>query len=522
MSVLVAGLVFAVGCGAPLAPPRDAPATEATRAPTKVTLLYTSDEHGWLASTTEKGLRLGGAAQLLGLLTTREGHCPRTMPAWSPPRGVGLAPLGPSAPMPTDCDDTLLLSGGDNWTGPALTSFYEGAPMALAMARLGYAASAFGNHELDFGADRFVAQAAIQGFPYLSANLRATDPKRSLGLAPSATFVRNGARIAVVGATTETLFSVAAVRNFTGFEVDPMEPAVNAAVRDAWTQGADAVVLVVHECPPELRAMLERHPEWNLSFVGAGHCHKRIVEQVGGAPLVAPDWRLRAYARVELSFDFSRSPGNRAVSGPVELRDVASAADSTAASTGTDSELTRLEATYQAALARDLGETIGYCQQGFEHRSADLGRLVTEAWRAELGVDVAIVNEGGLRQAIPPGPITLGSIYSVLPFENRIFLLRITGRDLLADLEGQAVFVAGLARGADGVLRDPAGAPVDPARIYTVATIDFLYFGGSGFRFQSQDPKAVDTGTDWREPVIRWVRKQRSSPSAPLDRAPRP
>lgn len=508
--VCFAGLL---GCSAPLAPSTEAPPP--TRAPSKVTLLYTSDEHGWLASSDGKDKQVGGAALLLGLLTTREGHCPRPMPAWSPPAGLPLpAPVAPS-PLPADCDDTLLLSGGDNWTGPAITSFYDGEPMALAMARLGYAASAFGNHELDFGADRFVAQAAIEGIPYLSANLRRTTPTRSLGLQASATFVRNGARITVVGATTESLFAVARAQNFEGFAITPMEPAVDAAVSDAWNAGADAVVLVVHECPPELRAMLERHPEWRLSFVGAGHCHKRILDSVAGVPLVAPDWRLRAYARVELTFDFTKSPRNRAQTGPLELREVEAPAGAEAP---LDGELVRLEATYRAAVARDLGETIGFCEHGYEHRSAPLGELVTRAWREELGVDVALVNEGALRQALPPGPVTLGAIYSVLPFENRMFVMQLGGKELLAQLEGQSVFLSGLAKDAAGTWRDANGKPIDPARTYRVATIDFLYFGGSGFHFQSLDPRAVDTGTDWREPIIRWIRARKTSPAAPLDR----
>jgi 5'-nucleotidase/UDP-sugar diphosphatase len=513
LAVCLVGFVGLLGCGAPIAPsPEAAPPT---RAPAKVTLLYTSDEHGWLASTEDKGKRLGGAALFLHRLTTREGHCPRPMPAWSAPAGLPTPPAATPLPSPADCDDTLLLSGGDNWTGPAITSFYDGQPMALAMARLGYAASAFGNHELDFGADRFVAQTAIEGFPYLSANLRSTTTTRSLGLQASATFVRNGARITVVGATTETLFTVARAQSFEGFAITPMEPAVDLAVADAWKSGADAVVLLVHECPPELRAMLERHPEWNLSFVGAGHCHRRIVDHVGSVPLVAPDWRLRAYARLELAFDFTKSPGKRATSGAVALRDVEAPV---AAELPLDDELVRLETTYQRAVARDLGDTIGFCEHGFKHRSAALGELVTRAWREELGVDLALVNEGGLRQAIPAGPVTLSSIYSVLPFENRIIVMHLSGKDLIAELEGQPVFLSGLARDADGTWRDAGGKPIEAARSYSVATIDFLYFGGSGFRFQARDPKAIDTGTDWREPVIRWIRAQKTSPSAPLDR----
>ncbi len=49
------------------------------------------------------------------------------------------------------------------------------------------------------------------------------------------------------------------------------------APSQAWTAGADAVVLIAHECPDKLVPILERHRDWNLSFVGSGHCHKVMI-----------------------------------------------------------------------------------------------------------------------------------------------------------------------------------------------------------------------------------------------------
>jgi hypothetical protein len=60
------------------------------------------------------------------------------------------------------------------------------------------------------------------------------------------------------------------------------------------------------------------------------------------------------------------------------------------------------------------------------------------------------------------------------------------------------------------------GAPLDPERIYTVATIDFLY-DGRHLGLESA-VSAEHLGVDWRAPVIAWTQKQRSSKEAPLDR----
>src|SRR5438552_16739876 len=78
----------------------DAP-DAAAPGPVDVTILYTSDEHGWLLPFEDGGKVWGGAAELLGQWIEREGHC--------------IACADPA---------TLALSGGDNFTGPAISAYF--------------------------------------------------------------------------------------------------------------------------------------------------------------------------------------------------------------------------------------------------------------------------------------------------------------------------------------------------------------------------------------------------------------
>ncbi len=107
--------------------------------------------------TAENGLVRGGAAELLGMLKARDGHC------------VGGSVVCPEA-------RTLLLSGGDNFTGPAISSIFSGEPAAEAMGAMGYTAIAPGNHELDFGRPAFVSNRARTHALYVAANVHASDP----------------------------------------------------------------------------------------------------------------------------------------------------------------------------------------------------------------------------------------------------------------------------------------------------------------------------------------------------------
>lgn len=478
--------------------------------PVTVTILYTTDEHGWLLPLVEKGEVRGGAAEILSRWVADEGHCPRSVGATA--AGAAGERAGGAA-----CADpgTLLLSGGDHWTGPAISSFYRGEPMAEAMARMGYAASAFGNHEFDFGREQFVRNRAIEGFPYLAANVHVRDPRlANLDIRPFVVLERRGVKIGVVGLAAATTLTEALASRFEGIELSEEEPALDSAIEGAWNAGADAVAVIAHECPDKLEPLLARHPEWRLSFAGGGHCHRVFDKRVGETPLIAPGWRLSGYARIRLRVDRRRPARHRAVEVMPEIVKVSRAEG--ALQSPPDPVIDQMRSAWKERLDKALGETVGYTASGIPQRSPEMGRWVTEAWRLATGADVAIVNDGALRQSVPQGPITKATIYSVMPFDNRLVVCSITGKDLLENLGNSETMYSGITRTPDGRFA-LSGAPLDPGKRYTVVTIDFLYFGGAGFAFQAQDPSPRETGLDWRAPVIEWTVRQQTSPTQPLE-----
>ena len=138
---------------------------------------------------------------------------------------------------------------------------------------------------------------------------------------------------------------------------------------------------------------------------------------------------------------------------------------------------------------------------------------MTGAWRAELGVEVAVVNRHGLRQGLPRGPITKASVWSVMPFDDEVVMLRMKGSALARTLAEESAVVGGATR--DGGRFWVGGAPLDPERVYSVATTNYLYDDGHlGLRHAVSAERAGD----WRAPVIAWTQKQRSSKDAPLER----
>jgi 5'-nucleotidase / UDP-sugar diphosphatase len=173
--------------------------------------------------------------------------------------------------------------------------------------------------------------------------------------------------------------------------------------------------------------------------------------------------------------------------------------------------------------SRVVGETrVDLRKRPFE---SNLGNLVCDAMRRAAGSDVAIQNNGGLRTTIPAGKITLEQVYTLLPFDNNLMTMDLTGAQIAEILEYNAktegmLQVSGLKVVYD--LTAPEGSrvkelaiggkPADRLRIYRVTTNDFLAAGGDRFGMFREGKNAV-VGDDIREAVLVYLKKH--SPVSP-------
>jgi 5'-nucleotidase/UDP-sugar diphosphatase len=268
---------------------------------------------------------------------------------------------------------------------------------------------------------------------------------------------------------------------------------------------------------------VERHPEWRVAFVGLGHCHRRSRAEAAGAAVMMPGWRLDTYARVRLAIDPARPSRERVTSVDAELVDVR-----LRDGLSPDPGIAALRETARRDLDAALGATIGFSATGMDDDSEAMGRWITRALREELRVDVAVNNTSSIRQSLAKGPITKASVHSILPFENEVYTVKITGAALARLVAERAFVVAGATRvevpGKTTKSGKPAhevrldgGALVDPAKTYTVALTDFLYDVGKHFDFKAADPSPRHTGVDWRAPIIAWTTRLATTDKSPLE-----
>jgi 5'-nucleotidase/UDP-sugar diphosphatase len=459
---------------------------------TTVTLLVTADENGALLPTTEEGKsKGGGAAELMGLWVRNEKHCP------GPVKAGGT----PSCPDGT----TIALSAGDHFGGAPISNLFAGESAAQAMKQLGYSASALGNHDFDFGRDAFKKYAADANLPYVAANVTADAEAKALGFKPFVVVERKGAKVAVVGLASVDSEKTTMPNRFTGVTVGPYEAALAKAVPDAWAAGADAVVVLAHECPDQLAPIFEKHADWKVSLVAGAHCAKPVSAKAGGATLSSAGRRFEEYLRAQIEIDPSKPAKDRVVR--VEASRVP-----VAPGTQPDAATAAIVAGWKTKLEASLGEKVGQSATGLAKDSPQLAKLVGTALRDFLKADLAIINKSALRDALPKGDITKKAVYAALPYDNSVVIAHVKGSDLLPNLANPQAVVIGATEKAKGSWQDAQNKPIDPAKTYAVAMPDFLYFGGDNFTFEKADPNATETGMVWQTVVIEWIKTAADKP----------
>lgn len=486
---------------APAATPPQPAAAAPAPAP-EVRLLFIGGASGQLLPTGEGAEQRGGAAELLGYWVAEEKHCP--------------GPLKEGQPSCPEAS-TLALATGDHAGGPAISSFFLAEPTAEVMSRMGFAASALGNHELDYDREQFLKNRAIGGFPYLAANLKVADPavaSKEMELPGFRLFERRGLKVGVVGLTSSKTVNAVMSGRAAGLAVSGTEETLAAVVPQVRQAGAELVVVVADMCVSELKPLVEAHPDWKLGLVVGGRCPSPVEPmQVAGTTLASLERGFGSYLRARVELDASKSGADKVKALEARRVEVKAGAGAPAP----EAEAAKLVAKWKQQVDVLLGQEIGYTKAGLAQDSAEMARWVAGAVRERLNADVAILNRKGIRASLQPGKVTRGSVYSVLPFENSVLMVRLKGEDLARQMSNPEALVSGFTKDAKGNFKDPKGKALDPKKDYVAVTVEYLYFGGDGFEFEKLDPEPRETGMVWQTPVVEWTRAKATSEQQPLE-----
>ena len=434
----------------------------------------------------------------------------------------------------------ILLDAGDQFQGSLFYNQYKGAVSAEFSPLLGVEAMAVGNHEYDDGPAELLKFVEAVNFPLLAANQDLSREDLLKGrIAKSTVIEKDGQKIGLIGLTpidNPELASPGPNITFT----PPLDAA--QAEADALTAaGVNKIILLSHsgyEVDKELAAGLR-----DVDVIVGGHSHTLLSSTdekaagpyptvVNGVPIV----QAYAYGKYlgELNVTFDDAGKVISAAGAPILLDAAVAEDAPA-----KARLAELAKPLEELKARVVGETTAAIDGGRETCRAQectMGNLVAEAQLDRVrdqGITISLVNGGGLRASIDAGPLTMGEVLTVLPFQNTLSTFQTTGKAVVAALEngvsqldkgaGRFLQVAGLKYAFDGkaepghrvsdvmVEKDGQWVPIDPAATYGVVVNNYVRNGGDGFAmFLTEATNPYDFGPDLADVVADFVAKSGS------------
>jgi 2',3'-cyclic-nucleotide 2'-phosphodiesterase (5'-nucleotidase family) len=459
----------------------------------EVVVIQTNDEHGYLLPTESQDFVEGGAAYCAASWVSK-GYDPNATKG-----------------------NTLLISGGDNWTGQAISSWFHGESTIEVMNTLGYKASVTGNHEFDAGQEVLRERTRQAKFPYLAANLYRKGTEEVSDLVKPYTFVEvNGVKVGIIGLAMKETPDSTASKHLQGLAFGDYEPALRRWVPVVRKQGAQVVIVESHICPQVLSLLAEKVQDLGIALFGGGHCHMSSFSSAGGAVVAVASANWNDYVLTRLVYDTEKG---KVVESKQELVNVLFP-QSANPKPKPDPFAERVIEKWEQRTKLVLGEVIGYTKAGLGRDSAAMHNLLVDCWLwAYPEADVAMSNLGGFREGIAPGDITVGDIVSVFPFDNELYELKVKGKEILQAMatSGEALALGGIRRKAEGeyvLARD--GTPLKPDAAYRLLVTDYMY-GNSKYPFSRFDKRPYETSILWRQPVIDWIRAQKSNKDNPLE-----
>jgi 5'-nucleotidase len=420
----------------------------------------------------------------------------------------------------------LILHAGDFLFPSVMSKYLKGGPMIEALNRLDGDPAAFdphllvtfGNHEFD---DRdpgvLLGRVAQSDFDWLATNARYRTVKdarpeafgrRVRNVHPHVVREVGGVRVGIFGLVLDDQ-----PQDYVAYDYSDLaarKALVEQAIAALRAAGAEYVVALTHQDLEDDLAMARDVPA--IDLVVGGHEHIHLERQVGTTWVTKSD----ADAKTVIVHDVGPGADGRLASRHRRVALDATVAPDPALSALADASLARLNRAIQQATGRPADAVLGTTEHTLEGvepairgRETALGNFLADAICARMAADIAFINGGAVRinDDIPAGgQIRAVEMEGIFYFDNAVVATEVTGAELVdllrisvsqADLgHGRFLQVSGMrfryhaeGEGDDRTFRvDSADVeigtestgfqPLDPARRYRAATLDYLWENG--------------------------------------------
>lgn len=412
----------------------------------------------------------------------------------------------------SDTAYTALVSSGDFLQGGTTGALSHGQYIVDIMKTMDYDAITLGNHEFDYGVPAMLTLLdQVDNSRVACVNFRDMTGKRIYQ--PYIMKQMGNKKVAFIGAVTPTAMATEAYSFFDKDDKQIYDLAekevyqmVQEQVDEARKAGADYVIMITHLGEDKNAMNVDSHglveATNGIDIVLDGHSHSVIPHDVvinkDGKPIIVTQTgtKLANVGKLVISPDGKFSTELVPIANCTQVSEkVQHATDSIK---NLMSELVNRKI---CKLDYDLHILDANGKQAVRRQETNAGDIVTDAYRAISGAEIAITNGGGIRSEAKAGDLTYGDVIAFLPYDNYLSVVEVTGSQLLDILETCTSFipvedgdfpqVSGLKftvnasretnRVTDLVILNKETNeydPVDLDRTYQLATIDYCITGG--------------------------------------------
>jgi len=404
----------------------------------------------------------------------------------------GIAKLGGYLMERKSEGNTLLLNSGDMWQGAIESNYNYGNLLTDCMNTIGFDCFTLGNHEFDWGAKYISSnrERSMNGYqtPFLASNIYNydIDTKRTLDFANlgdkyTIRILENGLRVGIIGVIgSKQITSICSqfADDYTFVDPVPVVKTLSDELRSE--QNVDVVILDCHTDQVTIGTEVTNISSvTNSRYVDAvfcAHTHTSEYQEVNGVPYIQTNGYGKEISSVELEV---------AVDGSITCKNYEnlSAYEVTASSEST--ELTNLVNKYKAISDPVGNEVLGNIN-GYLTSSASLPNLVCKSIASAAsaqGFDISYALSNSARAKLDSGDITYGNLYRSLPFDNEIYILEVSGADLIRELGYNSTSMYRIDK-----------TPISSSKKYTIAVIDYMALHRGASRNYDYFPSLVIKG----------------------------
>ena len=387
--------------------------------------------------------------------------------------------------------NTILTLGGDTLSPSVETRTYKGAQMIDAWNAVGLDYAVFGNHEFDIKTADLLQRIRESKFTWLGANVIDTKTKKIFANTPPYV-VREigGVRIGLIGLLLPETKQTSSMED--ALSISDFCTVAKKLVKEMRRKVKVSAVIGLTHLFMAQDKQLAKCAQFDLIL--GGHEHTLLQSSSNGTPIFKMTADAREIGKFNLNFDAKTKRLQSMDWQIVPVTDKIADAP----------EFAPVFEKYRGLLEK-LAEPVGATSVRLDALSlssrtmeTNIGNYIADAYRNAASADIGFVNGGSIRADLiyEPGVLTKRDVLSILPFNNPIVKVEVTGKVLRQILE-HGVARSGIGEDSEpgrfpqvsGVsfeygTRKPAGSrvvrvtvvgqPLDEAKTYTIATSDFL------------------------------------------------